>query len=61
MACGGSGILFACCFWLGLLTRIEIMAILAVLRHWASDVPTLYHALRIRRGHAIKRNKWFNG
>jgi phosphatidylglycerophosphate synthase len=61
IACGESGILFACCFWLGLLTRLEIIAIICVLRQWTSDVPTLYHALQVRRGHAIKRNKWFNG
>lgn len=56
-----SGVLFSICFWLGLLTRLEIVAILFVLRKWTNDVPSLYHAVQLRRGKAIKRHKLFNG
>lgn len=56
-----SGWLFQACFWLGLASRLEIVGILLVLRGWASDVPTLYHAWQLRRGRAIRRHKLFHG
>jgi len=56
-----STFLFQCCFWIGILSRAEIIAILCVLKTWANDVPTLFHALKLRQGKAIKRHKWFNG
>jgi phosphatidylglycerophosphate synthase len=58
---GHSETLFALCFWLGVLTRMEIILILLVLRKWTNDVPSLWHALRLRRGLDIKRHKLFNG
>ena len=54
-------ILFNFCFWIGLLTRIEIIAIVLILKKWTNDVPTFYHALKLRQGKTIKRNKIFNG
>lgn len=56
-----SGWLFQVCFWLGALTRLEILAIVLTLKKWTNDVPSLYHALRLRQGKEIKRNKMFNG
>lgn len=53
--------IFMTCFWLGIITRLEIVGILLVLRKWESDVPSLYHALMIRQGKDIKRNRLFNG
>jgi CDP-diacylglycerol--glycerol-3-phosphate 3-phosphatidyltransferase len=35
--------------YLGILADVEGLAISLALRHWKSDVPTLAHALRIRR------------
>lgn len=58
---GQSNLLFACCFWLGVATRIEISIMLLILKKWANDVPTVYHALRLRQGKSIKRHKLFNG
>ena len=58
---GDSTILFQICFWFGIITRIEIVAILAILRDWTSDVPSFLHALRLRRGEEITRNRLFNG
>jgi phosphatidylglycerophosphate synthase len=52
---------FSICFWLGLITRIEIIAIIFTLKHWTNDVPTLYHAILLRQGKTIKRHKLFNG
>ncbi len=54
-------ILFTICFWVGLLTRIEIIAIILTLKKWTNDVPTVYHALKLRQGKDIKRHKMFNG
>ena len=56
-----SGVLFNLCFWVGVVTRLEIIAIILALKTWANDVPTFYHALRLRRGKTISRNKMFNG
>jgi phosphatidylglycerophosphate synthase len=56
-----SGILFELFFWFGLITRIEIIAIILALKTWMNDVPSLYHALQLRKGKQIKRNKLFNG
>lgn len=56
-----SNILFEICFYGGVLTRIEIIAILLFLREWTNDVPSFYHAVQLRQGKAIKRNKIFNG
>lgn len=53
--------LFQICFWLGLVSRLEIVAILLSLEEWTSDVPTFYHALQLRKGKDIKRSKWLNG
>ena len=56
-----SVLLFNICFWVGLLTRIEIIAIILTLKKWTNDVPTIYHSLRLRQGKEIKRHKMFNG
>jgi len=58
---GNSGILFDICFYLGVLTRLEIVLILLILKEWSNDVPSLYHAILLRKGKTIKRNKLFNG
>ena len=58
---GESVILFNLCFWIGLATRIEIVAIIIALKKWTNDVPSFYHALQLRKGKAIKRHKLFNG
>lgn len=54
-------ILFEVCFYLGVATRLEIIGILLILNEWTSDVPSLYHAVMLRRGRVVKRHKWFNG
>ena len=56
-----SVILFDICFYFGILTRIEIIAILFILKEWTNDVPSLYHAILLRQGKKIKRSKLFNG
>lgn len=56
-----SSILFQICFYLGILTRLEIIAIILIIQTWTNDVPSVYHAILIRKGKPIKRNDLFNG
>lgn len=56
-----SAILFNVWFYLGIITRLEIIAILIILKKWTNDVPGLYQAIQLRRGKEIKRHKLFNG
>ena len=53
--------LFEICIWFGVVTRIEIIAIVLLLKEWTSDIPTFFHAYKLRKGLNIKRNKFFNG
>ncbi len=56
-----SVMVFNVCFYFGILTRIEIIAILLILKEWTNDVPSFYHAILLRQGKEIKRHKLFNG
>lgn len=56
-----STVLFQCCFYLGLITRLEIIVIILTIKKWTSDVPSFYHAILLRQGKEIKRHKLFNG
>lgn len=58
---GNSTLLFELFFWIGIITRLEIIAIILILKKWTNDVPTFYHALQLRNNKPIKRNKMFNG
>ncbi len=53
--------LFNIFFWVGILTRLEIIAIILTLKKWTNDVPTFYHSLKLRHNKEIKRHKMFNG
>ena len=53
--------LFNICFWVGLLTRLEITAIILTLKKWQNDVPTIYHSVKLGQGKEIKRHKTFYG
>jgi phosphatidylglycerophosphate synthase len=61
IAAGNSVILFYCCFFLGVITRLEIILIVLILKTWTNDVPSVYHAVLIKKGKEIKRHKLFNG
>jgi CDP-diacylglycerol--glycerol-3-phosphate 3-phosphatidyltransferase len=58
---GQAQILFMIVFWLGLVTRAEIIAIILVLKQWQNDVPSLRQAWRIRKGLSVQHNRLFNG
>ncbi len=58
---GTSHFWFQLCFYAGMITRLEVILILAIIRQWTHDVPSVYHAILLRNGKPIKRNKIFNG
>jgi len=58
---GESTMLFSLFFWIGMVTRLEIITILLILKKWTNDVPTVFHSILIRQGKEIKRHKLFNG
>ena len=56
-----SRLLFEASFFIGVLSRVEILAIILLLRKWTNDVPTAYHGWLLRQNKPIKRHKLFNG
>jgi CDP-diacylglycerol--glycerol-3-phosphate 3-phosphatidyltransferase len=61
IATGNSVLLFNVCLYVGIATRLEVIAILMLLRRWTNDVPSVYHAVLLRQGKTIRRHKMFNG
>lgn len=61
IATGNAPVMFQICFYMGLATRLEIMAMLLLIRQWTNDIPSVYHAYLMRQNKPIKRNKLFNG
>lgn len=57
---GNSVFWFFTCISLGIATRLEIIAILFILNRWTNDIPTVYHAMLIRKGKPVKKHKLFN-
>ncbi len=43
------GVWITLLIWLGILAALEDLAVSVVLREWRTDIPTLVHALRLRR------------
>lgn len=58
---GHSNVWFQICFYTGIITRMEVILIIVVIKEWVNDVPSIYHAFLLRKGKPIKRNKMFNG
>lgn len=61
MAVNHATSLFQVCFYVGVVTRLEIIAIILLLKNWSNDVPSVYHAVLLRQGKPINRHKLFNG
>jgi phosphatidylglycerophosphate synthase len=57
---GWAGWLFDVMFVVGVIADLDVIAITLLLPSWQSDIPSSYHAWRIRRGLPIKRYKLFN-
>lgn len=52
---------FLIAFWYGIFSQIEILIIIILLKVNQTDIPSIFHAIKLRRGIAISRNKLFNG
>jgi len=57
---GYAGILFYTALVLGLISHIDRILITLILPKWTHDVPSAWHALKIRQGKTIKRHKLLN-
>jgi len=55
-----AGVYYYLCVIVGFIAHIDVILILLFLPKWTYDVPSSYHALKIRRGIEIKRYKLFN-
>ncbi|MCD6066451.1 MAG: CDP-alcohol phosphatidyltransferase [Bacteroidetes bacterium] len=58
---GAASISFAITFWYGLIAQLDIILIAFMLPEFQCDIPSSWHAFRIRRGRTIRRMKLFNG
>lgn len=58
---GSSQIAFQIMFSLAILSRLDSVLIYALLPVWDHDIPSFYHAILIRNGKSITRNRLFNG
>ena len=59
-ATGRPGALRVALAW-GVLSQLDVLAIVLLLPSWQSDVPSAWHALRLRRGLPIRRHRLLNG
>jgi phosphatidylglycerophosphate synthase len=50
---GSSGAIVSCAIYFGIIADVEGLLISLVLRRWQADVPTLVHALRVRRAEPV--------
>ncbi len=58
---GTAGIPFNICLAVGVISHLDRILITLILPHWTHDIPSAYHALKIRQGKTIKRHSLFNG
>ncbi|MBI3519760.1 MAG: CDP-alcohol phosphatidyltransferase family protein [Bacteroidetes bacterium] len=52
---------FTISFWYGIIVQIEILMIAFMLKTNQTDVPSIIHALKIKKGLSIRKNRFFNG
>lgn len=58
---GQAAVSFAVTFWYGLIAQLDVMLIIFILPKFQCDIPSAWHAFRIRKGKSIRRMKLFNG
>ena len=46
---------------LGLISHIDVILIILILPKWQHDIPSSFHAWKIRKGNKIKKNIFLNG
>lgn len=55
-----AGFAFYLCIILGFISHLDVILIALILPKWQHDVPSCYHAWRIRQGKSIKKSIYFN-
>ena len=55
------GLHFRIALIVGLLVHIDRVLIYSIIKKWDHDIPSFYHAIMLRNGKKIIRNKIFNG
>lgn len=58
---GYGGLAMTLCLCLGFLSHLDVILITLILPKWNHDIPSSFHAYKIRKGKTIKRYKLFNG
>lgn len=51
---------FYLCIVLGFISHLDVILIILILPKWQFDVPSCYHAWKIRKGKKRKKNLFFN-
>jgi len=57
---GAAGPLFYAMIVVGVLSQLDVIAIVLLLPRWTNDVPSAWHAWQLRRGRPIRRHSLFN-
>ena len=47
-------------FFLAIIARTDTFFIYCILKQWANDIPSSYHAMLFNKGIPFKRSKWFH-
>ncbi|MFT5723560.1 MAG: hypothetical protein ACI9JN_000674 [Bacteroidia bacterium] len=55
-----SSVAFWICIVLGLISRLEIIGIITLLKKWTTDVPSIRQVKKINRGENIPKSKLLN-
>lgn len=58
---GFDGVHFTVALSFGLLVHAQRVLIYIILKRWEHDIPSVYHAILLRKGIKIRRIKLFNG
>ena len=58
---GNAGSLFTLCLSAGIVSHVDRILITIILPDWQHDVPSCYHAYRIKKRKPVKRFVLFNG
>lgn len=56
-----AGVYYYVCVILGFIAHLDVILIMLILPKWTHDIPSAFHAYKIRQGKEIKRNKYFHG
>ncbi|MCR9250852.1 MAG: CDP-alcohol phosphatidyltransferase family protein [bacterium] len=56
-----AAIIFDSMIIVGIVSRIDSFLIYSILKKWDHDIPSFHHAIKIRKGEAIKTHSLFNG